>query len=309
MVNRMTGVRSRAVALTIAMGAAMAGTVMSAAMSPAFADQTAFDKARQAADEQEMLDKARRERQIVNIGEASPVDKATQATKRQEELARLSEKLRQASANRIAKPLPHVDTPWTTEVVVAPPVIAPEQRSALGHRAQPPSAYDSRVTVLMVMTPGSKGIRRLDKSADPILCARDGCYISNGADTSSSFISLSRSMSPATTFGTRAGACNQQTGCVFRGVDISGPDAILQPVDLKVMVHDRRNTMSAFADMSCKVDAGRLSCGRPIVAPDYVLWVIPERIAEQAGSAILQRAIAEGLPAAQARADLPWLRN
>ncbi len=299
MINRLVGIGSCA----LAFAALSIGTFSSTA---AVADQAA--SARQVADEQEMLEKARRER-IVNIGEAAPANKDALEKKRQSELQSLSDKLRRASASRPSKPLGTLDTPWVTEVVTAQPTLSPEQRSTLGHSSTAPTAYDSRVTVLMIMTPGNKGIRRFEKTADPILCARDGCYISTGADTASRFIALSRSLGPANTFGARAGACNQQTGCVFRNVDISGADAILQPVDLKVIIHDRRNTMAAYADMTCKVEAGRLACGRPIVAADYTLWVVPERVAAQAGASLLQQALNDGLPGAQQRAELPWTKN
>ncbi len=305
MIKNSSGERSRALAISVSLiTAAFIATSVDVR-----ADQSVIERARQASDEQEMLEKARRER-TVNIGDAAPSDKDGLEKRRQAELQILSDKLRRASAARPTKPLGPLDTPWTTEVVAAQPrQLAPTQRSALGYTAAPRSDYDSRVTVLMIMTPGNKGIRRFEKTADPILCARDGCYISSGAETASRFVSLSRSLGPTNTFGARAGACNHNTGCVFRGVDVSGPDPILQPVDLKVMVHDRRNTMAAYADMSCKVDLGRLTCGKPIVAADYTLWVVPERVAEQAGALALKQALDDGLPGASQRADLPWLRN
>ena len=210
----------------------------------------------------------------------------------------------------MAKQLTPVETPWSTEVAVAPKDdIAPEQRFALGHKPTASTANDGRVTILMIMTPGNKGIRRFDKSADPILCARDGCYVSNGAETPARFHALGSAASLGGVFGKRAGACNHQTTCAFRGIDLSGADAILQPVDLKVLVHDRRNVSSARPDSTCRVDMGRLMCGRPIVAGDYTLWVVPERVADQAGAALLQHALADGLPHLETRADLPWLKN
>lgn len=310
MAKRVAAVRS----ITAAVSGVILAATLASAIPSAQAQQSAADRARQAADEQEMLEKARRERAPVNIGEGSSREKIAQEKARQDELQRLSEKLARASANRPRKPVGPVDTPWSTEVVVAPSTMAPDQRYSLGAKTGSPSAYDGRVTVLMIMTPGNKGIRRFDKSADPILCARDGCYISSGAEIPARFISLSRSLGPANTFGARAGACNQKTGCVFRGVDVSGGDAVLQPVDLKVISHDRRNMMSAYTDMSCRVDGERLTCGRPMVAADYTLWVVPERVAEQAGAAMLQRALDDGLPGARFNAevptsDLPWQRR
>ena len=47
-----------------------------------------------------------------------------------------------------------------------------------GFRGEP----DWRVTVLMIMTPGTYGIRRGASIADPVLCTTDGCYVSIGAD-------------------------------------------------------------------------------------------------------------------------------
>ena len=316
MIFRVTGHRSCALALS---------AILACAAGAALADQTPkaspADRARQSSDEQEMLDRARQEagvrkdagenrRLTVNIGEPPAAEKAALEKKRQDELASLSEKLRRASAGRVARAPTPVETPWSTEVTAAPKQdIAPEQRSALGHKRPPASADDGRVTVLMVMAPGNKGIRRFDKTADPILCARDGCYVSTGADTAARFYSLGRSIGLGNIFGQRAGACNHQTACVFRAVDLSGAGAILQPVDLKVMVHDRRNVSSAAPDPTCHVDMGRLMCARAIVAGDYTLWVVPERIAELAGSALLQHALADGLPNLETRADLPWLKN
>jgi hypothetical protein len=318
MIDALTGMRPflrvAAAALVLTSGAAVVR-----------ADQSPFD-ARQKAEEQEMLEQARREaaerraskrlegtvsapdtsgRKTVNIGEPAPADKAVEARKRDDELQRLSEKLRRASQLRTARPaapVAPVDTPWTTEVTEAE---APKQdyrsaeRSALGQRIAAPRAVeqtDARVTILMVMKPGDRGIRRFEKTADPILCTLDGCYVSNGSNMPAQFISLRRSFGFLNTFGPRAGACRKQTGCVFRGVDVTASNAVVQPVDIKVMVHDRRAMKSATVDDTCAVDAGRLSCSRPIQGEDYTLWIVPEAVAAKAGSEALVRAVDEGLP-------------
>jgi hypothetical protein len=319
MIDALTGMRSL---LRIAATALIMTTGTIVAAKVAQADQSPFD-IRQKADEQEMLDKARREaaerrapkrlegtvgasddsptRKTVNIGEPSAAERVIEARKREDELQRLSDKLRRASQLRSARPAAPVDTPWKTEVTEADapkPDYHPQERSALGHKLIAPRAdsTDSRVAVLMVMKPGDRGIRRLEKTADPILCTLEGCYISNGSGTPAQFISLRRSFGFLNTFGPRAGACRQQTACVFRGVDITAANAIVQPVDMKVMVHDRRAMKPAVADDSCTVDAGRLSCARPIRGEDYTLWVVPETVAAKAGSAALARAVEDGLP-------------
>ena len=47
---------------------------------------------------------------------------------------------------------------------------------------------DWRVTVLMIMAPGTYGIRRGASIADPVLCTTDGCYVSIGADIAARFM-------------------------------------------------------------------------------------------------------------------------
>ena len=53
-----------------------------------------------------------------------------------------------------------------------------------GFRGEP----DWRVTVLMIMTPGTYGIRRGASIADPVLCTTDGCYVSIGSDRAAIFM-------------------------------------------------------------------------------------------------------------------------
>jgi hypothetical protein len=324
MFDAVTGMRS-------AMIATAAAALLSLMPVATMADQSPFDK-RAETDEQEMLAKARREADdhrrasvrrlegtvgkntTVNIGEPPAGEKAAQARSREDELQRLSDKLRRASQTRVARPTaPAVDTPWTTEVTVLPdteaekPTYKSESRSALGQRAAANRGVEtdeSHVAILMVMKPGDRGIRRFDKSADPILCTNDGCYVSNGGGVPAQFISLRRSFGFANTFGPRAGACRHQTGCVFRGVDVGAHNAFVQPVDLKMVIHDRRAMKAVQPDDSCKVDAGRLSCGRAIRGEDFVIWAVPERVARQAGAAALLRAVEEGLPEAARRAAI-----
>jgi hypothetical protein len=161
--------------------------------------------------------------------------------------------------------------------------------------------HRGRVTVLLVLTPGTYGIRRHGpKVADPVLCTLEGCYVSAGADARATFMWGRRALGFANTLGARAGACRQSLGCVFRGVEISAIPAYMQPVDLHILKHDRRRGQVVASDSACLVVAGRLSCNRGIYADDYVMWVVPEDIAAAAGAAALQRAVAEGLSAPRA---------
>ena len=84
-------------------------------------------------------------------------------------------------------------------------------------RAQFGAEPDWRVTVLMIMAPGTYGIRRGASVADPVLCTTDGCYVSNGADIPARFMPRRRALGVGNTFGARAGACRQS----LRGLRIS----------------------------------------------------------------------------------------
>ena len=153
---------------------------------------------------------------------------------------------------------------------------------------------DWRVTVLMIMAPGNYGIRRGASIADPVLCTTDGCYVSNGADIPARFLPRRQALGVGNTLGARAGACRQSLSCVFRDVEFEYP-ALLQPVDLHILKHDRRRPQRVISDSDCHLAGGRLSCSRGIYAGDYVLWIVPERLAAMAGPEALEQALSDGL--------------
>lgn len=291
---------------------------------------SAQEAARRKADEQEMLLRARREAEDakrsarsplegtvtpapvtsakseqvskpVNIGTSSVDDTKQIEAARQAELQRLSDKIRKASQARAAQLPKPVVTPWTTEVSEAPKAdIFKHEKSALGLSGDANDIASSRVTVLMVMQPGDRGIRRFDKHADPVLCTNDGCYISQGPDTPARFLTTHKALGFGNTFGQRAGSCREQLSCVFRSVDLGKSPSFVQPVDMRMVHHDKREIKQVTADETCRVDAGRLTCGRPVRAANYTLWIVPEKIAQRAGVETLARALTEGLGSSQA---------
>jgi len=156
---------------------------------------------------------------------------------------------------------------------------------------------DSRVTVLLVMEPGTRGIRRFRKTADPVLCVDSVCYISNGPGEPARAMTRIRALGPAVTIGTRAGYCRRSLTCVFRGVDFKHAMVVVQPVDLRVLRHDRREPRAVMVDPTCRIEGPyRLTCSRPVVAEGYKLWVVPESIAERAGPLALELVARAGLP-------------
>ena len=157
-------------------------------------------------------------------------------------------------------------------------------------------ADGSRVTVLLVMVPGSYGIRRGGAQvADPVLCMRDGCYISAGADRPATFLPGRKALGFRNTWGARAGACRNALGCIFRSVELGTLPAFLQPVDLHIFRHDLRAGFAVLADSDCTISAGRLACRHGIDAETYTLWIVPERLAQTLGPAGLERALSDGL--------------
>ena len=219
---------------------------------------------------------AAREREIA-LAEQRARDEQT----RDEEARRLAEKLERVRASR--------------EMAAAPP---PDERplTVLPPAALASVAPSGRVAILLAMTPGDRGIRRTEKTGDPVLCLACRCYIGAGADQDARAVSRWGALGTFNTLGKRAGACSHALTCVFRNVDLGGAEAAIQPIDLRILRHDRREERVVRADPTCAASEGRLTCRQPVVAPDYRLWIVPEPVAAIAGSAALQAAVREWLP-------------
>jgi colicin import membrane protein len=184
----------------------------------------------------------------------------------------------------------------------------PAARMPLGVGAKEPVPLsETQVTVLLILEPGNYGIRRRGpKIADPVLCIPgDGCYVSTGADQPAAFMPGRRAFGFRNTLGARAGACRGSLGCVFRGIDLGSLPGYLQPVDLHILKHDRREVHAVLADSGCRTEAGQLLCTHGIQAEDYVMWILPESLAAAAGPAALERAVAEGLNGRRSAALAP----
>ncbi|MEQ1611883.1 MAG: hypothetical protein ABL904_03955 [Hyphomicrobiaceae bacterium] len=217
--------------------------------------------------------------------------------RREAEAKVLAEKLREAEAAREAKAA-EATRKAAIPTVPAPalrPAAAPAVADTVVSLTSPPPA-NPRVAILILMEAGNKGIRRFEKTADPILCMRDGCYISEGTTAPARLLSRARALGVGNTWGKRAGACQHSLGCVFRDVELFNTGGFIQPVDMKVMVHDRRESRTVDVDSDCRLEGGRISCRKPVVANGYRMWVIPEPLATRAGGDALDAAVRDGLP-------------
>jgi len=178
---------------------------------------------------------------------------------------------------------------------------AADVREPYGHFDR--GANRGHVTVLLIMKPGTGGIRRWNKTADPMLCVDTSCYISRGSDEAAEQMTRSHGFGPTIALGKRAGACRNKLACVFRDVEVTGPRGWMQPVDLRIVRHDRREARMIEPDSTCFVDRDELHCARPVITDGYTAWVIPEIVAIRAGAAALEEALADGLePARSAHA-------
>ncbi len=186
-----------------------------------------------------------------------------------------------------AKPAPDVPP-----VAQAPRGSPPAAQSLFG------SAQGSRVTVLLVMEPGSNGIRRYGKkTADPVVCSTNTCWVGAGIDRNATVMRRGQALGSGNTLGRRAAACNQHLACAFRGIDLKGPFATVQPIDLRIMRHDRREFLKIEADPSCRLSRGALTCDKTYTARTWRAWVVPENLAVKAGPSALEAALAGNLSA------------
>jgi colicin import membrane protein len=153
-----------------------------------------------------------------------------------------------------------------------------------------------RATVLLVLEPGNRGIRRWNKTADPMLCFGETCYVSTGAASPATVLTRTKAFGPGVALGSRAGACRNALGCVFRAIKLDHSVTAMQPIDLRILRHDRRELREVAADETCRLTRGVLSCRAPVRADTYRAWIVPEDLAELAGPEALAAAVASGLP-------------
>ncbi len=260
--------------------------------------------------EQDMLARARaeRERHRYEASQAAPqdgdairdsaiqaeVDRRIREAEREAELDAVTAAIRRSAAGR--QPDLHDAPPLEAPEVAAAPQ---EDRSP---DAQPPAtapAAPTRATVLLSIAPGRTGIRALAPTADPILCMPDVCWISRGPDRDARMVPRRKALGPLNTLGARAGACNDSVDCVFRNIELTGASTIVQPVDLRILKHDRRAPLDVRVDTTCHIERRTLACAQWQSGGDYRLWVVPEAVAREAGGGMLSGAMSRRTTTAQ----------
>ena len=260
------------------------------------ADEARRAEAARLAREAEQARIAERQRQADEARLAE--ERAALEAKRMEEAQRIAEKFRLArearerdkeARNSLGGPLP--------EEPSSPFIEAPATAQA---------TYPARVTVLLIIQPRRPGFGGVKMTANPVLCLGQSCYVSGGAEAAATLMPRMRALGPGNTLGRQAGACRDQVTCVFRGVALGAPSSQIQPVDMGFLRHDRKEVRSAEPDRSCDVSGGRLYCSAPIVTRGYRAWIVPEIIAQKAGTNALERALDDGLPMARSASYDGW---
>jgi hypothetical protein len=154
---------------------------------------------------------------------------------------------------------------------------------------------EKTVSILIVMDVGKSGLRSWSKTADPMLCIHESCYLSRGPQKSAEKLTRRTAFGPSVALGKRGQACRSKPACIFRTIDLETVEAKLQPVDLRFLRHDRREAKAIRADTTCGIFEGQLSCRAPIHGKGWTAWIVPESVAARAGASGLEAAMAKGL--------------
>lgn len=300
---RQAEAQSQARAAAQAAAAQAAAAEAAATQAKAEAEASAAAQARAKAQAEQEADQARRAQAEADVRAAMETAQNAQRAadehaqqkvileaEREAEALRLTEKIRKAREAWEARQKPGRD------VALGSPAQLGGIAGVQATRTPEAEPRKTRVTVLLIMSVGDRGIRRWNKTADPMLCVQETCYVSQGADTAARSMPRTTAFGPGIALGSRAGACNNALGCVFRDVDLEGAKALLQPIDLRIVRHDRRESNEVLADESCAVVGGKLGCRGVIASATWRAWIVPEDVAMRAGATALESALAAGLP-------------
>ncbi len=270
------------------------------------AEEKRLAEERRAARLAKEAEEARRAEALRKAEEKRQADVAREALEKQrtEEAERVAEKFRQAHEAREAKLARERGTDSRNSLGGPGPdtTTAPWDITDNG----PARFLPTRATILLVMDPRRRVFAAYPPRANPVLCIGQGCYVSGGANAPAQYMPRWSALGPANSIGRRAGPCRNQLTCVFRDVELGGGYGQIQPVDMGLLHHDRREIRGVRPDPTCDLVGGRLFCAEPVVARGYRAWIVPELIATKAGPDALREALALGLPTARAAALDPW---
>jgi len=277
------------------------------------AEQRRIEEEARVAEEQRRAEKARIAEQKRIEEEARTAEEQRRAedarrkelaAEREAEHRRLTERLmdlekrRQQRRELTETKQPLKDAPMTLGAPPPATVTTDKAKTDEAKTVETDALASTRVTILLVMDSGTNGIRRYGKkTADPVLCSGPTCWVSAGTDRTSTAMARGQALGPGNTLGRRAAACNHHLACAFRDIDLKAASASIQPIDLRIMRHDRRTPLTLEADWSCRLAKETLVCGKTYSGKTWRAWVVPEALAVKAGPKALEAALEAKLAA------------
>jgi hypothetical protein len=191
----------------------------------------------------------------------------------------------------VALPAPQSPTRAPAQTVAAlPPKPAPEPVNAPAPSPAPGPA--AQATVLLVLDTGGTA---LGYKPDPIICIDEKCWLSNGIGAPALAMPRTQAVALPTTDDVTADSCSGKSACVYRGVSIA-PDARIDVIQVGEGHGASAGAYTVATDESCRKDHNDLLCDNGLATQNFRIWVVPEAIAESAGNATLEDAVADGLP-------------
>ncbi len=165
-----------------------------------------------------------------------------------------------------------------------PAVSAPSAAAAAGQH----------VTVLLVLTSADKTTSNGKVQSNPILCAANDCYVGTGSASPAKMVPRAEAMAAKNSALGLPGTCQGFAYCVFRDIALQ-PGVGLQVIDAGFARSEPYETFEAKPDKTCVVEDGDLDCQQPITTKDYILWLVPEQVAQTSKAAQIEDALSTGL--------------
>jgi hypothetical protein len=216
---------------------------------------------------------------------------------RAEELDRQKQDAQQIVEKPVTPVSPPAALPATQIPPPAPTIAAlpekpapePANTPALAPSPGPPA---TQATVLLVLDTGGPA---LGFKPDPIICIDDHCWLSNGIGAPALAMPRTQAVALPTTNDSTADSCSGKSACVYRGVAID-PDARIEVIEVGEGHGASSGAYTIATDASCRNDHNTLVCDNGLATQYFRIWIVPEPVAESAGTSSLEDAVAEGLP-------------
>ena len=135
----------------------------------------------------------------------------------------------------------------------------------------------------------------MNSKPEPIICLGEVCYVSKGLETPARVMARGEALALKSTADAGSDFCQAKSGCVYRDVAVP-EDVQISVIDLGQSTGTGAEAFSVSVDTSCKKDEDGLACDNPLITHGFSVWTVPEATAKSLGPALLEDAVADGLP-------------